>query len=173
MSLYLPGNGATISTIRSSCLVGCAIMQDHSDSLVQAAAISCLQQLHMFAPRHVNLSSLVPCLCVRYHDFQAPSTVAILCLNLNNNFLLYCGMQVHLSSSHLLLRRAAVACLRQLAQREAAEVCEYAMSLAKRAGDSKDTTISECNCETDENIQLIQYTSVRHCNSYCPFFVPS
>uniref|UniRef100_A0A3Q3MD77 HEAT repeat-containing protein 5B n=1 Tax=Labrus bergylta TaxID=56723 RepID=A0A3Q3MD77_9LABR len=59
----LQGNGATISTIRSSCLVGCAIMQDHSDSLVQAAAISCLQQLHMFAPRHVNLSSLVPCLC--------------------------------------------------------------------------------------------------------------
>uniref|UniRef100_A0A8C3AV72 HEAT repeat-containing protein 5B n=1 Tax=Cyclopterus lumpus TaxID=8103 RepID=A0A8C3AV72_CYCLU len=95
----LQGNGATISTIRSSCLVGCAIMQDHSDSLVQAAAISCLQQLHMFAPRHVNLSSLVPCLCV------------------------------HLCSSHLLLRRAAVACLRQLAQREAAEVCEYAMSL--------------------------------------------
>uniref|UniRef100_A0A8C4ILK2 HEAT repeat-containing protein 5A n=1 Tax=Dicentrarchus labrax TaxID=13489 RepID=A0A8C4ILK2_DICLA len=103
----LQGN-STISTIRSSCLVGCAIMQDHSDSLVQAAAISCLQQLHMFAPRHVNLSSLVPCLCV------------------------------HLCSSHLLLRRAAVACLRQLAQREAAEVCEYAMSLAKRAGDSKD-----------------------------------
>ncbi|KAJ8412774.1 hypothetical protein AAFF_G00117250 [Aldrovandia affinis] len=102
----LQGNSATISTIRSSCLVGCAIMQDHSDSLVQAAAISCLQQLHMFAPRHVNLTSLVPCLCV------------------------------HLCSSHLLLRRAAVACLRQLAQREAAEVCEYAMSLAKRAGES-------------------------------------
>uniref|UniRef100_A0AAX7UVX2 HEAT repeat-containing protein 5A n=1 Tax=Astatotilapia calliptera TaxID=8154 RepID=A0AAX7UVX2_ASTCA len=59
----LQGN-STISTIRSSCLVGCAIMQDHSDSLVQAAAISCLQQLHMFAPRHVNLSSLVPCLCL-------------------------------------------------------------------------------------------------------------
>uniref|UniRef100_A0A6Q2ZMP5 HEAT repeat-containing protein 5B n=1 Tax=Esox lucius TaxID=8010 RepID=A0A6Q2ZMP5_ESOLU len=95
----LQGNGATISTIRSSCLVGCAIMQDHSDSLVQAAAISCLQQLHMFAPRHVNLSSLVPCLCV------------------------------HLCSSHLLLRRASVACLRQLVQREAAEVCEYAMNL--------------------------------------------
>uniref|UniRef100_A0A671VJD6 HEAT repeat-containing protein 5B n=1 Tax=Sparus aurata TaxID=8175 RepID=A0A671VJD6_SPAAU len=106
----LQGNGATISTIRSSCLVGCAIMQDHSDSLVQAAAISCLQQLHMFAPRHVNLSSLVPCLCV------------------------------HLCSSHLLLRRAAVACLRQLAQREAAEVCAYAMSLAKRAGDNLNIT---------------------------------
>uniref|UniRef100_A0A672YR62 HEAT repeat-containing protein 5B n=1 Tax=Sphaeramia orbicularis TaxID=375764 RepID=A0A672YR62_9TELE len=114
----LQGNGATISTIRSSCLVGCAIMQDHSDSLVQAAAISCLQQLHMFAPRHVNLSSLVPCLCV------------------------------HLCSSHLLLRRAAVACLRQLAQREAAEVCEYAMSLAKKAGDSKDNlNITETGLE--------------------------
>ncbi|CAM9156265.1 unnamed protein product [Lampetra planeri] len=111
----LQGNGATISTIRSSCLVGCAIMQDHSDSLVQAAAISCLQQLHMFAPRHVNLSSLVPCLCV------------------------------HLCSSHLLLRRAAVACLRQLAQREAAEVCEYAMSLAKRAGDGKENSIINLN----------------------------
>uniref|UniRef100_A0A663N8B6 HEAT repeat-containing protein 5B n=1 Tax=Athene cunicularia TaxID=194338 RepID=A0A663N8B6_ATHCN len=98
----LQGNGATISTIRSSCLVGCAITQDHSDSLVQAAAISCLQQLHMFAPRHVNLSSLVPSLCV------------------------------HLCSSHLLLRRAAVACLRQLAQREAAEVCEYAMNAHSR-----------------------------------------
>ncbi|XP_069811518.1 HEAT repeat-containing protein 5B [Dendropsophus ebraccatus] len=108
----LQGNGPTISTIRSSCLVGCAIMQDHSDSLVQAAAISCLQQLHMFAPRHVNLSSLVPCLCV------------------------------HLGSSHLLLRRAAVACLRQLAQREAAEVCEYAMSLAKNAGDKESSGIN-------------------------------
>jgi hypothetical protein len=30
-----------------------------------------------------------------------------------------------------------VACLRQLAQREAAEVCEYAMSLAKNAGDKE------------------------------------
>ncbi|XP_030052254.1 HEAT repeat-containing protein 5B [Microcaecilia unicolor] len=108
----LQGNGATISTIRSSCLVGCAIMQDHSDSLVQAAAISCLQQLHMFAPRHVNLSSLVPSLCV------------------------------HLCSSHLLLRRAAVACLRQLAQREAAEVCEYAMSMAKNASDKESSDIN-------------------------------
>ncbi|TRZ25165.1 hypothetical protein HGM15179_001973 [Zosterops borbonicus] len=105
----LQGNGATISTIRSSCLVGCAITQDHSDSLVQAAAISCLQQLHMFAPRHVNLSSLVPSLC----------------LFLENSV-------VHLCSSHLLLRRAAVACLRQLAQREASEVCEYAMNAHSR-----------------------------------------
>uniref|UniRef100_UPI00398EFE26 HEAT repeat-containing protein 5B isoform X2 n=1 Tax=Pristiophorus japonicus TaxID=55135 RepID=UPI00398EFE26 len=114
----LQGNGASTSTIRSSCLVGCAIMQDHSDSLAQAAAISCLQQLHMFAPRHVNLSSLVPSLCV------------------------------HLCSSHLLLRRAAVACLRQLAQREAAEVCAYAMTLARSAGDKESSSIDVNITET-------------------------
>eukprot|EP00062_Callorhinchus_milii_P000008 gi/632933650/ref/XP_007887784.1/ PREDICTED: HEAT repeat-containing protein 5B isoform X2 [Callorhinchus milii] len=114
----LQGNGASTSTIRSSCLVGCAIMQDHSDSLAQAAAISCLQQLHMFAPRHVNLSSLVPSLCV------------------------------HLCSSHLLLRRAAVACLRQLAQREAAEVCEYAMSLLRNVGDKESSGIDVSITET-------------------------
>ncbi|XP_059838165.1 HEAT repeat-containing protein 5B [Hypanus sabinus] len=117
----LQGNGASTSTIRSSCLVGCAIMQDHSDSLAQAAAISCLQQLHMFAPRHVNLSSLVPSLCV------------------------------HLCSSHLLLRRAAVACLRQLAQREAAEVCAYAMTLAQSSTNKEssgiDVNITEMGLE--------------------------
>ncbi|XP_041043699.1 HEAT repeat-containing protein 5B [Carcharodon carcharias] len=114
----LQGNGASTSTIRSSCLVGCAIMQDHSDSLAQAAAISCLQQLHMFAPRHVNLSSLVPNLCV------------------------------HLCSSHLLLRRAAVACLRQLAQREAAEVCAYAMTLARSVGNKESSGIDVNITET-------------------------
>lgn len=39
--------------------------------------------------------------------------------------------QTALGSVHLLLRRAAVACLRQLSQREAREVCEYALQLAK------------------------------------------
>lgn len=39
--------------------------------------------------------------------------------------------QVNLSSSYLLLRRAVLACLRQLVQREAAEVSEHAVSLAK------------------------------------------
>lgn len=51
---------------RSSFLCACAIMQDHQDPLVQAEATGCLQQLHLFAPRHVNLSSLVPTLCVSY-----------------------------------------------------------------------------------------------------------
>ncbi|KAM3852279.1 HEAT repeat-containing protein 5A [Vipera latastei] len=97
----LQGSSAAVSALRASCLLGCAVMQDHPDCLVQAQAISCLQQLHMFAPHHVNLSSLVKCLCV------------------------------NLSSSYLLLRRAVLACLHQLVQREAVEVSEHAVALTK------------------------------------------
>ncbi|XP_033122035.1 HEAT repeat-containing protein 5B-like, partial [Anneissia japonica] len=60
----------------------------------------------MFAPRHVNLSTLVPHLCNA------------------------------LCSPHLLLRRAALACLRQLSQREAREVSDYAMSLARDSNEN-------------------------------------
>ncbi|XP_076463435.1 HEAT repeat-containing protein 5B-like isoform X2 [Babylonia areolata] len=101
----LQSNTGAIATARLSCLVCCAVMQDHPDSLVQAEAIACLQQLHMFAPRHVNLNTLVPHLC----DI--------------------------LTSSHLLLRRAAVACLRQLVTREAKEVSAMALTLS---GEGKD-----------------------------------
>ncbi|XP_066486738.1 HEAT repeat-containing protein 5A isoform X2 [Tiliqua scincoides] len=97
----LQGSSSAVSALRASCLLGCAVMQDNPDCLVQAQAISCLQQLHMFAPHHVNLSSLVRCLCV------------------------------NLSSSYLSLRRAVLACLRQLVQREAAEVSEFAVAFAK------------------------------------------
>lgn len=64
--LIFSGNTSTICMARSSFLCACAIMQDHQDPLVQAEATGCLQQLHLFAPRHVNLSSLVPTLCVSY-----------------------------------------------------------------------------------------------------------
>ncbi|XP_044256431.1 HEAT repeat-containing protein 5B isoform X4 [Tribolium madens] len=102
----LQGNTSSICMARSSFLCACAIMQDHQDPLVQAEATGCLQQLHLFAPRHVNLSSLVPTLCRT------------------------------LSSNHLLLRKAAISCLRQLAQREAKEVCEHAMTLANESRDN-------------------------------------
>ncbi|XP_074852994.1 HEAT repeat-containing protein 5A isoform X3 [Carettochelys insculpta] len=97
----LQGSNIAVSGLRTSCLLGCAVMQDNPDCLVQAQAISCLQQLHMFAPRHVNLSSLVSCLCV------------------------------NLCSSYLLLRRAVIACLCQLVQREASEVSEHAVAFVK------------------------------------------
>ncbi|KAG8560615.1 hypothetical protein GDO81_015048 [Engystomops pustulosus] len=97
----LQGSGELVASQRNYCLLACSVMQENPDCLVQAQGISCLQQLHMFAPKHVNLSSLVPTLCV------------------------------HLCSPHLVLRRAVLACLRQLAQREAAEVSEHAMTMAK------------------------------------------
>ena len=45
-------------------------------------------------------------------------------------------MQETLTSPHLLLRRAAVSCLRQLSTREAREVSEHALTLA---GESRET----------------------------------
>ncbi|XP_040599050.1 HEAT repeat-containing protein 5A isoform X4 [Mesocricetus auratus] len=114
----LQGNNTSVSALRTSCLLGCAVMQDNPGCLVQAQAISCLQQLHMFAPRHVNLSSLVSCLCV------------------------------NLCSPYLLLRRAVLACLRQLVQREAAEVSEHAVLLARDSRDLvADTNIREVGLE--------------------------
>lgn len=58
------GNSGSITTARSSLLSACALLQQHSSPVVQLEAIVCLQQMHMFAPRHVNLSTLVPVLCV-------------------------------------------------------------------------------------------------------------
>uniref|UniRef100_A0A3P9B6Q2 HEAT repeat-containing protein 5A n=1 Tax=Maylandia zebra TaxID=106582 RepID=A0A3P9B6Q2_9CICH len=117
----LQGNGAAVSGLRSSCLVACGVMQDSPDCLVQARAISCLQQLHMFSPPHVNLTSLVPALCA------------------------------NLCSSFLCLRRAVVACLRQLVQREALEVSEHAIALVKelprRDNTQLDVTIKEVGLE--------------------------
>ncbi|KAJ8391412.1 hypothetical protein AAFF_G00090420 [Aldrovandia affinis] len=117
----LQGEGPSMPALRTSCLVGCAVMQDSPDCLVQAQAISCLQQLHMFTPRHVNLASLVPSLCA------------------------------NLCSSYLSLRRAVVACLRQLVQREAAEVSEHAVALVKelprRDNTFLDVTIKETGLE--------------------------
>lgn len=123
----LQGNNTSFSTLRTSCLLGCAVMQDNPDCLVQAQAISCLQQLHMFAPRHVNLSSLVSCLCV------------------------------HLCSPYLLLRRSVLACLRQLVQREAAEVSEHAVMLAQDSSREElisDHRFSSCQMLTSEKWAL-------------------
>ena len=60
----LQGNTGSITNARSSLLSACALLQQHANPIVKSEAIVCLQQLHMFAPRHVNLSSLVPVLCV-------------------------------------------------------------------------------------------------------------
>jgi len=93
----LSANNSTISKPRSNILIAAAVMQA-GNPIVQSEAIACLQQLHMFAPGHLDLQSLVP------------------------------ELVKLLTSPHLSLRRAAVACLRQLSQREAKEVCEITSS---------------------------------------------
>ncbi|XP_069882496.1 HEAT repeat-containing protein 5A isoform X3 [Dipodomys merriami] len=131
----LQGNNTSVSMLRTSCLLGCAVMQDNPGCLVQAQAISCLQQLHMFAPRHVNLSSLVNSLCV------------------------------NLCSPYLLLRRAVLACLRQLVQREAAEVSEHAVVLAKDSREelTPDANIKEMGLEGALLTLLDKETDQRLC----------
>ncbi|XP_061379697.1 HEAT repeat-containing protein 5B [Danaus plexippus] len=78
----------------------CAALREGGGAGSAADAIGGLQQLHLFAPGHANLRTLVPQLC---RD---------------------------LSNPELSVRRAALCCLRQLSQKDAADVCKYAL-LAK------------------------------------------
>ena len=68
---------------------------------MQAESLLSLQQLHMFAPKQLDLVSLVPKL-----------------------------VKLLRSSSSLPLRRAAAAFLRQLSQREASQICDIVSSEA-------------------------------------------
>ncbi|XP_072933477.1 HEAT repeat-containing protein 5B [Epargyreus clarus] len=78
-------------------ICACAALHECGGGGARAEATGCLQQLQMFAPNHINLHTLVPHLC---RD---------------------------LSSPELAVRRAALCCLRQLSQKEAAEVCRFAL----------------------------------------------
>ena len=86
-----------ITAARSSFLCACAVLQGHFHPVVQAESVACLQQLHLFSPPSSQL------------DMAATAAAPpMLCRSLR--------------SPHLVLRQAAVACPRQLAQREAKEV---------------------------------------------------
>lgn len=95
----LQGNNPAVSAMRSSFLCAAALLQAHADPLVQSEAIGCLQQLHLFACKSLQLDTLVPTLVKM------------------------------LASNYFILRKAAVACLRQLAHREAREVCDLALTI--------------------------------------------
>jgi HEAT repeat-containing protein 5 len=93
----LNGANEAINVVRSTCLSACVMMHAASaDWISHSEAVQSFQQVHMFAPKHVNFTQLVPDL-VR-----------------------------HLSSPHLLLRQSAIDCLRQLCQRETGQVCNIA-----------------------------------------------
>ena len=84
------------SDIRTACLTTCAVMQKHSDPVIRAESIECMQSVQLFAPKHVSLHTLVPLLIES------------------------------LVSREFLLRRVACSCLRQLCQRDSLDVCRIA-----------------------------------------------
>ena len=96
ISSELQMNTISISTIRSSFLTVSQLLQSQPTSAVKAESMHVLQQLHLSAPRHVNLSRLIP------------------------------ELIQSLTHEDLLVKRASVTCLKQLSQREAKEVCQYA-----------------------------------------------
>ncbi|TKR87612.1 hypothetical protein L596_011984 [Steinernema carpocapsae] len=88
-----------IESTRSSLFIAYTMMADHGDCSVNAEAMNCVQLLHVFAPRYVDMKKLVTRICTL------------------------------LTSPHLTLRKAAVSCLHQLLQREAKEVRDHAQNL--------------------------------------------
>lgn len=128
----LQSDSSSIATTRSLLLVACGIMQNHRDPLVQSEAIGCLQQLHMFASKYVNLSYLVPDLC---------ST---------------------LTSPNLFLRRAAISYLHQLTQREAKVVCDFASSWLREMRNVDSKLYPRLNFQTDHGLPGIAFYILDH-----------
>lgn len=60
----LPNTIGTIEHTRTSFLIACSMMFKNPEPKIQAEAIYCLQQLHLFAPRFVQLDRLVKNICV-------------------------------------------------------------------------------------------------------------
>ncbi|GMT12475.1 hypothetical protein PFISCL1PPCAC_3772 [Pristionchus fissidentatus] len=97
--LGVSGTASGVETMRSSLLAACALLLSHDNAVVRSEGVAGLQQMHLFAPRHVHLANLVV-------DIASLLTSRFICL-----------------------RRASVSCLRQLVQREAREVREHAQAL--------------------------------------------
>jgi hypothetical protein len=91
------------------------------DPLIKSDAIACYQHLHLFAPRYVELNGLVLKICVSLHALYIPG-ICFKCLN-------KIFLKELLSNPNVILRKSAVACLRQLLQRETKEVREHVKSL--------------------------------------------
>ena len=103
----------SIHTTRSNFLCVCAILKAHWHPGVRSQAILALQQIHMFAGPTKNSS---PTMLSLQSDTLAEDYMPLLVPRL-------CKL---LASPQLVLRRAAVSCLRQLAQKEASDICKYA-----------------------------------------------
>ena len=85
----------------NSCLITCKVLKQHFDSAIKAEAIQCLQEMHLFAPKHIDLKSLVP--------YLLDSLV----------------------SKDFVLRKVSINCLRQLCQKNSLDVCRIAKEYVK------------------------------------------
>uniref|UniRef100_A0A1I8B3B7 HEAT repeat-containing protein 5B n=1 Tax=Meloidogyne hapla TaxID=6305 RepID=A0A1I8B3B7_MELHA len=92
-------NGNNGEYARNSFLTICSMLIQFDDPFVKADATACYQHLHLFVPRFLDISQLVLIIC----EF--------------------------LYSPIFILRKSAIACLRQLLQRESHEVREHAKPL--------------------------------------------
>ena len=103
----------SIHTTRSNFLCVCAILKAHGHPGVRSQAILALQQIHMFAgPTKNNSPSMLSLQSDTLAEDYMPLLVPRLCRLL--------------ASPQLVLRRAAVSCLRQFAQKEASDICKHA-----------------------------------------------
>ncbi|CAF3894966.1 unnamed protein product [Rotaria sp. Silwood1] len=102
-----------ISILCSSCLTASNLLQIHIEPIVQAEVIQALQQLHLFASRHVNLLTLV------------------------------LELIKALKSRDLSLRRVYVSYLRQLSLRKAKEVRKHTKLFMKDTGQDLSMGLSE------------------------------
>jgi len=79
------------------------------------------------------------------------------------------AFQSCLSSWHLILRRAAVSCLRQLSQKEAKEVCEIANKSAAAKSEAEDSKRGVTIGETGEWITVVSLTAYDSEGGSCTF----
>ncbi|VDO12287.1 unnamed protein product [Rodentolepis nana] len=93
-------SGGVKSDTGISCLLCCSILLEHPDPHLQAEGITNFQRIHVFAPHLLNLSLFAPIL------------------------------STSMTSNCFALRRASIACIRQISQKDADNLCEVMAAVA-------------------------------------------
>ncbi|KAL3316529.1 hypothetical protein Ciccas_004829, partial [Cichlidogyrus casuarinus] len=85
----LQGGTARVAAVRDTCKQCCMTMRHSEDPLLEAEAVNCMHQLHIFSPEHFPLAAVIP------------------------------RLERYLLHENVHLRRSTVNCLRYLSQKEA------------------------------------------------------
>nr|CDS27095.1 HEAT repeat containing protein 5B [Hymenolepis microstoma] len=93
-------SGGVKSDTGISCLLCCSILLEHPDPHLQAEGITNFQRIHVFAPHLINLSLFAPIL------------------------------STSMTSNCFALRRASIACIRQISQKDADNLCDVMATVA-------------------------------------------